>query len=172
MSYIEKHLIAGETVVYTTRLHWIVLLGPLLLGLLFLLVGSLVAALLVRLSTNINSRNDASSPLAAAGVILLVVGVACIVWGVFKRNATEMAVTDKRVVIKVGLLRRRTIELLLSQVESIVVEESMMGRILGYGDVALRGTGGTPETFNPVDHPIEFRKQVEQQIEKWQERSR
>jgi uncharacterized membrane protein YdbT with pleckstrin-like domain len=110
--------------------------------------------------------------MGAAGAILLLVAFVCIVRGLFKRNATEMAVTDKRVVIKVGLAARRTIELLLSKVESIGVEESMMGRMLGYGTVVLRGTGGTPEPFDTVDHPIEFRKQVEQQIEKWQEKSR
>jgi uncharacterized membrane protein YdbT with pleckstrin-like domain len=169
MSYIKKHLIAGETVVYTTRLHWVVLLGPLLLGVIF---GAPALYLLVRSATTSGTTNDPSVPMAAVGAILLVVALVCVARGLLKRNATEMAVTDKRVVIKVGLAARRTIELLLSKVESIGVEESMMGRILGYGTVVLRGTGGTPEPFDTVDHPIEFRKQVEQQIEKWQERSR
>ena len=83
-----------------------------------------------------------------------------------------MAVTDKRVIVKVGVASRTTFELLLSKVESIGVEESMMGRILGYGTVVVRGTGGTPEPFDRVAHPIEFRKQVQQRIEKSQEKSR
>ncbi len=169
MSYIKKHLIAGETIVYTTRLHWIVLVGPVLLGAIFGVPG---VYLLARSATTSGTVNDPSVPFAAAGAILIVVALVCIARGLFKRNATEMAVTDKRVVIKVGLAARRTIELLLSKVESIGVEESMMGRILGFGTVVLRGTGGTPEPFDTVDHPIEFRKQVEQQIEKWQEKSR
>ena len=77
-----------------------------------------------------------------------------------------MTVTNKRVFVKVGLAARRTIELLLSRVESIGVEESVMGRMLGYGTVIVRGTGGTPEVFNIISHPLEFRTQVQQQIEK------
>jgi uncharacterized membrane protein YdbT with pleckstrin-like domain len=76
-----------------------------------------------------------------------------------------MAVTNKRVIIKTGLLRRRTFELLLSKVESIGVEEGLMGRMFGYGSVVVRGTGGTPEPFANVGHPLEFRRQVQQQIE-------
>ncbi len=169
MSYVEKNLIAGETVIYTTRLHWIVLLWPIVLGFLFGLPG---LVLLARSFTGAGDKTGTSMPMLIAGLILLVVGGACIGAGLLKRNATEMAVTDKRVIVKVGVATRRTFELLLSKVESIGVEESMTGRILGYGTVVVRGTGGTPEPFDRVAHPIEFRKQVQQQIEKSQERSR
>jgi uncharacterized membrane protein YdbT with pleckstrin-like domain len=70
------------------------------------------------------------------------------------------------VVVKVGLTSRRTVELLLSKIESIGVEESLFGRMLGYGTVLLRGTGGTPESFNTIAHPLEFRREVQQQIER------
>jgi len=169
MSYVEKNLIAGETVIYTTRLHWIVLMWPIVMGLLFGLPG---LALLARTLTGAGDKSGTSTPMLLGGLILLVVGGACIGTGLLKRNATEMAVTDKRVIVKVGVATRRTVELLLSKVESIGVEESMMGRILGYGTVVVRGTGGTPEPFDRVAHPIEFRKQVQQRIEKSQEKSR
>jgi uncharacterized membrane protein YdbT with pleckstrin-like domain len=169
MSYVEKNLIAGETIVYTTRLHWIVLIGPIALGLLFGVPGLL---LLARSASGLGDKSGTSTPMLVGGLILLVVAGVCILLGVMKRNATEMAVTDKRLVVKVGVASRRTLELLLSKVESIGVEESVMGRILGFGTVVVRGTGGTPEPFDRVAHPIEFRKQVQQQIEKWQEQSR
>jgi uncharacterized membrane protein YdbT with pleckstrin-like domain len=169
MSYVEKNLIAGETVVYTTRLHWIVLIWPIVLGLLFGVPG---LTLLVRAFAGLTVRGGASSLMVPVGFLLLIVAGVCIGLGILKRNATEMAVTDKRLVVKVGVASRRTLELLLSKVESIGVEESVTGRILGYGTVVVRGTGGTPEPFDRVAHPIEFRKQVQQQIEKSQERSR
>jgi uncharacterized membrane protein YdbT with pleckstrin-like domain len=81
-----------------------------------------------------------------------------------RRNATEMAVTNKRVLIKQGILSRRTLELLLQKVESIAVEESFMGRIFGYGTVVIRGTGGTPEPFTRMASPLQFRRHVEEQI--------
>jgi uncharacterized membrane protein YdbT with pleckstrin-like domain len=103
---------------------------------------------------------------------MLIVAIVCIVRGILNRNATEMAVTNKRVVAKVGVAARRTVEMLLSRVESIGVEESVTGRILGYGTVIVRGTGGTPESFDKIAHPLEFRTKVQQQIELLQERSR
>ena len=100
------------------------------------------------------------------GVALLVCGVVAILMGMVRRNATEMAVTNRRVVIKTGLASRKTIEMLLNKVESIEVSETAFGRMLGYGTIVVIGTGGTPEPFQKVAHPLEFRSQVQQQIEK------
>jgi uncharacterized membrane protein YdbT with pleckstrin-like domain len=169
MSYVEKNLMPGETVVYRTRLHWIVIFWPIVLSLLFAVAG---LVLLARTMTGASETSDRSTPMLVAGFILLVVGCVCLGFALLKRNATEMAVTDRRVVVKQGIGSRRTLELLLSKVESIDVEESMMGRVLGFGTVIVRGTGGTPEPFETIGHPIEFRKQVQQQIEKSQERAR
>jgi hypothetical protein len=163
MSYVEKHLIAGETVVYTTRLHWTVLLWPMVLALIF---GASGIALLVRYASDSGDKSEASTAMMAGGVLLLIVALVCVIVGIAKRNSTEMAVTNKRLVIKVGIATRETIDLLLQQVESIKVDESFMGRILGYGTVIVRGTGGTPDDFDRISNPIEFRKQVQQQIEK------
>ena len=100
------------------------------------------------------------------GVALLICGVVAILLGMVRRNATEMAVTNRRVVIKTGLASRKTIEMLLNKVESIEVSETAFGRMLGYGTIVVIGTGGTPEPFHKVAHPLEFRSQVQQQIEK------
>ena len=84
--------------------------------------------------------------------------------GLLKRNATEMGVTSKRVIVKTGIIDRRTIEILLSRIESVAVEEPGWGRLFGYGTVIVRGTGGTPEMFEKIYHPLEFRDQVQRQI--------
>jgi uncharacterized membrane protein YdbT with pleckstrin-like domain len=163
MSYVEKHLIEGETVIYSTRLHWTVLVEPVLLGLLFGLPG---AAMLVRSATGAGGKTVESESVMVGGAVLLLLALIFIVRGILERNATEMTVTNKRVVAKVGVAARRTVELLLSRVESIGVEETVMGRMLGYGTVIVRGTGGTPESFDKIAHPLEFRTQVQEQIEK------
>ena len=165
MSYVEKHLIEGETMVYETRLHWTVLIRPILLALLFGLPG---LALLAYSETVAGDNSATSESMMAGGAFLLLVAFVFIVRGIVERNATEMTVTNKRVFVKVGLAARRTIELLLSRVESIGVEESAVGRMLGYGTVTIHGTGGTPEVFQKIAHPLEFRTQVQQQIEKSQ----
>jgi len=163
MSYVEKHLIEGETIIYETRLHWIVLIAPVVLGSLFALTGVGMLVLSGRTSAG---QSAAHQSLVAIGAAFFLVAFIFIARGVVMRNATEMTVTNKRVFVKVGLAARRTIELLLSRVESIGVEESVMGRMLGYGTVIVHGTGGTPEVFNMIAHPLEFRTQVQQQIEK------
>jgi len=77
-----------------------------------------------------------------------------------------MAVTSRRVVIKTGLASRKTIEMMLNKVESIEVSETTFGRMLGYGTIAVIGTGGTLEPFHNIARPLEFRSQVQQQVEK------
>ncbi len=168
MSYAEKHLIQGETIQYETKLHWIVMLGHAGLTAFFVLAG---AALLV---FSWNTRHSAEShsniliwlALAAFLVAAILLGV-----GLIKRNATVMVLTNKRVIVKTGLASRRTLELLLSRIESVVVEEPAMGRVLGYGTVIIRGTGGTPEMFEKIAHPLEFRSQVQSQISSGQKQS-
>lgn len=161
MGYIEKNLIPGEQIVYKTGLHWIVLLGSFALAAVFAASG---AYLLFRAESS-RANDNSITLLAWVGLALLVIAGVCVVVGYFKRSATEMSVTTKRVVIKKGIGARVTYEMLLAKVESIGVQESVWGRMLGYGTVVVRGTGGTPEPFDRIAHPLEFRRQVEQQIE-------
>lgn len=77
---------------------------------------------------------------------------------IIDRWTSEFAITNKRVIIKVGLLRRRTLEMNLSKIESINVNQTIIGRILGYGDIVVVGTGGTKEPFACIGSPIKFRK--------------
>ena len=161
MSYAEKHLIQGETVQYRTKLHWIVMLGHAGLMAFFLLAG---AALLAFSWSTRNSATPHSNILIWLALAAFLVASILLGIGVVKRGATVMVLTNKRVIVKTGLASRRTIELLLSRIESIAVEEPAMGRMLGYGTVVIRGTGGTPEVFEKISHPLEFREQVQRQI--------
>lgn len=98
-----------------------------------------------------------------SGALALLGAVAVIAGGIIRRFAIEVAVSNRRVLMKTGLLSRRSIEVLLPKVESIGINESFLGRILGYGSVIVRGTGGTFETFDKIAHPNELRRQVQQQ---------
>jgi uncharacterized membrane protein YdbT with pleckstrin-like domain len=169
MGYIEKNLISGEKVLYKTRLHSVAVLFPLVIG--FLIGIGAIYCLYVSMAGNQNPGED-SKLLAGSGSVLLFIAVLTMGMALLKRNATEMAVTNRRVLIKSGILSRRTIELLLSRVESIVITESFFGRILGYGTVVIRGTGGTPEPFTLIANPTEFRRHVQEQIEAGQVQSR
>jgi len=78
------------------------------------------------------------------------------------RWTDEFAITNKRIIIKTGLISRRTIELNLSKIESVNVDQSIFGRILGFGSVQIVGTGGTRETFTNINNPITFRKRFQE----------
>src|SRR5215813_9307385 len=142
MSYVRKSLVAGETLMYDTRHHWVVLIGPLLLFILFgaLGLGSFgeVAAARSGHGVLVDAPGNEIQAFEIAGVVLIVIALIALAWGLTKRNATEMAVTNKRVLIKTGLGNRRTLDIMLSRVESIGVDETFWGRMLGYGSVTVR----------------------------------
>jgi len=161
MSYVEQNLTPGEQILYKTGLHWIVLFWPVFFAALFALPG-----LFILLGSIFNMKDKDAGAVAIAGLLWLVVAGTLVLFGYLRRKATEIAVTNKRIVIKTGLLNRRTFELLLSKIESIGVEEGLLGRWLGYGLAVVRGTGGTPEPFKNVALPQELRRQVQQAEQK------
>lgn len=165
MSYVEKHLIPGEAIQYQTKLHWIVMLGHVAIAAVFeLLAVTLLVASFSRPAGAKAKAMPLHGAVYVAALICFLIGAALFCIGLLKRSVTEMAVTNKRVIVKTGLAERRTTEILLSRIESVVVDEPAIGRILGYGTVIVRGTGGTPEIFEKIQHPLKFREQVQSQI--------
>ena len=168
LSYIDSNLIPGEKVLFRTRLHTVTILVHVLMGLVLDLIG------IFCVYSYATRKDDPQTELQAwliAGLVLLVVGGVTVAYAILKLNATEMAVTNRRILIKTGFFSRRTVELLLVRVESILINEPFFGRMLGYGTVVIRGTGGTPEAFDCIARPKEFRRCVQEQIEAAQGRS-
>lgn len=141
MGYIESNLLPGETVVQRARLHWIV----------FLKAAAIVAVGLGLLV--IEPRT--------IGLVVTGIGLVMMLPPLIARTSSEFGVTSKRVIIKVGVLRRRTLELLIRQVEAISVEQSIAGRLLNFGTITLTGTGGVRETFHNISNPLEFRRSIQ-----------
>ena len=78
---------------------------------------------------------------------------------------TELALTNKRVIAKVGLIRRKTVELRLEKVESLMVNQGILGRMLNYGSVSVTGTGGTKTPIPYISDPASFRMVVNEFLE-------
>lgn len=146
MGYIDRHLMPGERVIYRTRLHWKLYLWP---GLLVLLV-LLPLAILALSSTH---RWLALLPAAAALLLLLSAFI--------RRRTSEFAVTTKRVILKLGVLSTRSVELLLPKIEGITVTQSLPGRLFGFGEIVVTGSGGTQERFANIQAPLELRQAVQ-----------
>lgn len=149
MGYIDSNLLPGETVVYRARLHTIIFMPA--VG--FALLGALVLVIAL--------GSPQLHALVWVAALLLVVAVAIWLARYVKYRTSEFAITDKRVLVKVGLVRRHTLELLLSKVETVGVEQTVWGRLLNFGTIVVTGTGGTKEPFQAIAHPLEFRKQVQ-----------
>ena len=141
MGYIEANLLPGETVVQRARLHWIVFLKALAVFVLGLGLLYFDPKLI--------------------GLIVMAVGLVMAVPPWISRVSSEFGVTSKRVIIKVGVIQRRTLELLIRQVEAISVDQSLTGRMLDFGTITLTGTGGVRETFHNISHPLEFRRSIQ-----------
>ena len=162
MSYIDKNLIPGEQVMYRTRLHWIVVFWHVFFAVIFALGG---AYLLSGMPGITGVQEDQLRYARIGGGVLLVLAIISIIISFVRRNSVEMAVTNKRVTVKVGLMSRSTEEMMLTRIESIMVHQGLAGRMLNYGTITLRGVGGTPDPFPNIGHPLEFRRQVQQQLD-------
>lgn len=160
MGYIEQNLVPGETVLYKTQLHWIVLVLPVLVG---VLLGALGLALVVG-GYMASGKDRSYGGMIFLGSLLLIGAAISIGTGVIRKNSTEVALSNRRVLIKTGFISRKTVEVTLAKVESVGVIESFFGRMFGYGDVIVRGTGGTNESFNRIANPEELSRQVQGQL--------
>jgi len=162
MSYVDKNLIPGEQVIYRTRLHWIVILGHLIFAIVLGVAGAWLA---LGLPGYPNFPPDDLHYARIGGAVLIVIALVSLLTALIRRNSVEMAVTNKRVTVKVGLASRSTEEMMLNRIESIMVDQSVMGRVMNYGTITLRGVGGTPDPFRRIAHPLEFRRQVQHQLD-------
>ena len=146
MSYIDRNLLTNEQVLHRGHLSRVVYVSPSLP----LLLGLAVLAL--------------DGDIAAIGVILLLAGLAGLLSAFIRYKTSEFAVTNKRVIMKIGLIRRTSVEIVLSKVESITVDQGIAGRVFNFGSIAVVGTGGTHDPFHRIAAPLQFRHAVQEQL--------
>jgi uncharacterized membrane protein YdbT with pleckstrin-like domain len=159
MGYIDEHLLPGEQVTYRAHRHWLIFAWPVLL----LLAAGLAFLVLVL----VDGWPEGRWILPPIGLLAAAIFA---IKPLVEYLTSEFAVTDKRVVTKVGLIERDSQETLLSKIETIGVDQTLLGRVLGYGTVTIVGTGGSREPFALIARPLEFRRQVQTQIVASEER--
>jgi uncharacterized membrane protein YdbT with pleckstrin-like domain len=82
---------------------------------------------------------------------------------IFVKVGSIYAVTNKRVIIKTGVISRRTVELVLAKCEGIQVMQGILGRIFGYGSIVVT-TGGATNCYYYVANPFRFKMEINKQI--------
>jgi len=162
MKYVHNTLMHDEKLILYTRPHRIVF-APiflwLIISLLILIYGPSLGLNTVTLLLDIPLHI-----LLSFGAFIIAILHAISSFIVYVTS--EYAVTDKRVLMKIGLIRRNSLEIFLDKIESIHVRQSVPGRILNFGSIVISGTGGSKDPFNYIPRPLHFRRQVQEQIEK------
>lgn len=146
MGYIQSNLQPGEEIKYRANLHLFLFLQPVVLLLLgWWLYGS------------------EAGVLNYGGIFLLIIGVISLVQRIMVKIGSEYVVTNKRVVLKTGVVSRKAVDLVLAKCEGLHIKQSVLGRIFGYGTITVT-TGGATSSYPFIAKPLDFRREINTQI--------
>jgi len=148
-SYVNHTLVRGEVFTYRAHRHWITFVGALLFA-----VGLLGLA---GIAASAGAPRELTWGLGI-GVALLMLG-----FGIIRRSA-EFVVTNKRLIVKDGLIRRHALELLLAKVEGFEIRQGIWGRLLGYGDLIVLGASGRTVRFTTIAEPLKLHMHILQLV--------
>jgi uncharacterized membrane protein YdbT with pleckstrin-like domain len=149
-SYVESVLAQGESVVYRAEISQWKFFRSYLVG--AVLVLAAIGAFI--------TTGDQSAQALGIAAVPFAIGVVVILSAVIRRRTTELVLTDRRIIMKRGLVSRDTVEINLAKVESLHVNQGLMGRMFNYGDVTVVGTGASLEPLLGISSPLELRKRM------------
>lgn len=150
MDYVTRVLQPGENVVHIARMHPII----------FLPAAAWLFAAVVVLIAGLWCTGDWRIAGEALALFFAIFAVASGAPALIRRSTTELAVTDRRVIYKSGIISRHTLEMNRSKVESVDVDQSILGRLFGFGTIIVRGTGGSLEPIRMISDPLSFRSHI------------
>jgi len=156
MGYVDGILEPGEKVVFETRLSW-TLYGRAIVYALIAVAAALSPIVVPAFAVGVPVFGFA---LYAVSALTALAALFSFVRAWFRRWTTEIAVTDRRVVLKRGFIRRHTVEMNMQKVESVDVDQTQLGRLFNYGTVTIKGTGSTLESLRMIDHPLKLRTAI------------
>jgi uncharacterized membrane protein YdbT with pleckstrin-like domain len=149
--YIDEILQPGEKVLYSTNAHWIFYLPA---------IGAWIVAIALLILSRATTVDGLILLCLAASAVAAIAAMFWTFRAWFHRLTTETDVTNMRVVHKTGFIKRRTFEMALDKVESVDVNQTILGRILNYGDVTIQGVGEGRETIKTIGAPLQFRSHI------------
>lgn len=158
MSYVDRVIQPGETLVYRAPLHWVIYATGLALAAISAIV--IIYGVASDRGQPGSLQDVVHLAIVAVGGVGLFVAALSLIGASIRRHTTEIAVTSKRVIYKTGIVRRITSEISVEKIETVLVEQSILGRVLNFGTVIIRGTGGGLEPVRNIDDPLTFRSKL------------
>lgn len=149
MNYIETNLQPGEEIKYVAKLHFFLFMQPVIL----LFIGAFL----------MSAPKDVLPVIYYAGLLMLFFGLVSLVQRVLVKIGSAYAVTNKRVVLKTGVISRRAVDLVLAKCEGLHINQSILGRIFGFGTITVM-TGGVTSSYPYIANPLAFRREINTQI--------
>ena len=141
MSYTNRNLLSNEIVRYKASLHWIIYVPAIL----WLMLGFVFEA-------------------EGSTWFFVLIAICSFFRALIRKLGSEFMLTNKRVVLRQGIISRKTVEIILARCEGLSVDQSILGRILNYGTLFVT-TGGLTSRFNYVKDPVTFRNRVNEEID-------
>lgn len=152
-SFIARNLLPGERLLYITRIHPLVMMPPALLAACSLVAG--IIGLIV---------GERGIAFGVGGGLVFLLALILVLLRLVERKTTEYVCTDRRIVIRSGILTTRLREMPLAKVEALLLKQSVFGRLFGYGTLVFKGSGGTRRTCENIQEPDRFHRQIQEQV--------
>ena len=149
MNYINNNLQSGEEIKYVAKLHFFLFVQPLVL----LLIGALLAS----------SPKEISAMTHYAGLLILFFGLVSLVQRLLVKIGSSYAVTNKRVILKTGVISRRAVDLVLAKCEGLHIKQSVLARIFNFGTITVT-TGGASSSYPFIANLLAFKREINSQI--------
>ncbi|MCP5245676.1 MAG: PH domain-containing protein [Burkholderiales bacterium] len=144
MGYVANNLSKNEKIIYEGKIHWFIFVPWILL-------------LSIVLMTYPEGNNEVDEITMMSINFFLIASIIGIVHSFFYKISTEFAITNRRIISKTGFISRKTVEFNHNKIESINVEQGILGRIFNYGSVVINGTGGVKTPVKNIAKPLKFR---------------
>lgn len=149
MNYIQKNLQSGEEIKYVAKLHFFLFVQLIIL----LLIGVFLAS----------SPKEISAMTHYAGLLILFFGIVSLLSRILIKVGSSYAVTNKRVILKTGVISRKAVDLVLAKCEGLHIKQSVLGRIFNFGTITVT-TGGVSSSYPYIANPLAFRREINTQI--------
>lgn len=161
MGYIDETLMGDEQIIYRTKPHWIIFTPA--LGWLFLAI--LILFFAPDYGMGKSTFYGRYTMVDILSFLLLLAAIFSGISSYVTYQTSEFGITTRRILMKVGFIRRFSLEILLSRVEAIQVYQSIPGRMFNFGTIIVSGTGGSKDPFPNIPDPLTFRRFAQQQLE-------